>query len=339
MDFVADSVPVLSVCEIVKDFAGGFNGFLERTLEVGEVDFLAALDDNLVAFGKRDGQVQVWDCGSGLWLWTSLKHVHSLTNMTTLRRKKFASTDKSKATYVWDGATGACLVEIAGCYLYGVAIAPLSDTRFATNSGSNIDIWDFEQKCVQGTLFGHTEAVVLLAAVGEEERLASSSTDQTMRVWDTSTRECLFSVPEFARMIARLEGSLFAVAAGSGFAVWDGSTLLQRMQFANPGYETSIVFVKPGVLAAGFTDGSIVEWDFENNKATTHIAETTNCVASLFCGDGRHLVSLNGIARVWDLSKASYRLLSAKDDFYLLGGLPNGTVVAVNLDGTVDVWK
>ena len=125
--------------------------------------------------------------------------------------------------------TGECLKVLKG-HTNRVTCLFLSADGRRVVSGSNdatLRIWDIETGECLNVLKGHTSRVHSLVQSADGRRVVSGSNDATLRIWDIETGECLFVV------------SLRGVSSIT--------------------YQS-----ETGKISAGFSDGRVEFYDFEN---------------------------------------------------------------------------
>jgi WD40 repeat protein len=126
---------------------------------------------------------------------------------------------------------------------------------------------EFPLGFLQRLFCGHTERVTSVAFDGEGRRIASSSRDNTIRVWDTETQAqllCLSPCNAELRGIAfSQDGRYLAAAMGDQTVpLWDVASGAELRRIVGPGLSVlSVAFAPDGRrLAAGSADGSLTVW-------------------------------------------------------------------------------
>jgi WD40 repeat protein len=154
-------------------------------------------------------------------------------------------------------------------------------------------------------------SVTALGPLGEEQRLASASHDNTVRVWDPNTGVCL--------RVLELE------LEGHAMAVWWGVTALGD-----------------GRLASASSDRTVRVWDPDTGECLRVLEGHTGTVWGVTdLGDGRLAsASHDKTVRVWDASSGvCLRVLEGHTDLVTsVTALGDGRLASASEDKTVRVW-
>ena len=156
------------------------------------------------------------------------------------------------------------------------------------------------------TLEGHITMVNTVSFSPDGTILASGSRDNTVRLWNVSTRE----------QIATLNGHSSEVL--------------------------SVAFTPDGTtLASGSNDGTVKLWDVATRESTDTFEEHTKAVLLVFSPDGKILASgsNDNTVRLWDVSARS--TIAILEGTGPVAFSPDGTLLAAGApwDGTVKLWN
>lgn len=158
------------------------------------------------------------------------------------------------------------------------------------------------------TLHGHTGDVNSLTFSPDGQKLASSSWDQTVKVWDVATGQVI-------------------------------------QTFNHPDTTYSVAFSPDGgSLAAGVRDGSIILWNLETGQKMNTFDGHTELVQHVtFSPDGSSIVSasFDGTIRVWDVAtgQVQHTLSGHEGSVWDIAFSPDQTTAAsASTDATIQLW-
>jgi WD40 repeat protein len=189
--------------------------------------------------------------------------------------------------------------------------------RLATNNGDNtVKIWDVSQLYSKSsskdftlsvprliTLKGHTARVYAIAFLPDSDHLITGSEDQTIRLWNITTGECLKLFEGHSRYVLSIAATPTVyqgtplIASGSTdqtIKLWDLETgeCLRTLE-GHQGFIQAIAFSPDGSLfASGSTDQTIKLWNTVSRTCLRTLKGHTKEVRSIaFSPDGEWLLS------------------------------------------------
>jgi WD40 repeat protein len=168
-------------------------------------------DGKRLALGGGGHSVRVWDLDTGQQLFSSASSGPFFPAWALAFRadsKLLASGGRDGSVRVWDPASGKQLHEFPGPFPDGwiksVALSP--DGRFVAAASNelldqqsstwlgDVKVWDLSSKQLLHTLKGHRGEVIDVTFSPDGQRLASTSDDQSVRVWEVKTGREIFTL-------------------------------------------------------------------------------------------------------------------------------------------------
>ena len=267
----------------------------------------------IIASGHADGNVRVWDAGSGRLLHTIQAHSASILSLAFHPHDETLVTASFDATIkVWDSRQGRELKSLQGHngFVYSLAFSSDGNLLASGSDDRTIKIWEITNGSERQTLRGHEGFVYSVVFNPNGKRLASGSDDWSIKIWDLAT----------ASEIRSLEG--------------------------NSGFVYSVDFSPDGkLLAAGTHDSQITVWDVQNGSELLTLKGHTDSVRSVkFHPDGLILASgsADKTVKLWSLENASAfaDFRGHSDELYQLSFAPDGgRLVSAGRDGILHIWE
>lgn len=202
------------------------------------------------------------------------------------------------------------------------------------------------------TLQGHTSWVRTIAFCPEREIVGSAGTDQTLRLWNTSTGECLKTLQGHAERIRSVAFSPqgHTIASGSDdctVKLWDTSTgeCIRTMQ-GHTDWVFSVTFSPQGhILVSGDRDRTIRCWDVSTGRVLHTLQGHTSCIRTVaFSPNGQTFVSGSDdcMVKIWDVSTGECcKTLRGHTSWVLsVTYSPDGQILASSSsDRTIRLWR
>ncbi len=204
------------------------------------------------------------------------------------------------------------------------------------------------------TLDGHTDYITEAVFSPNGTALASASSDNTIKLWDTKSKKLITTLFSHTNRITSLafntDGTILASSSVDKTMLWETknkrvitTTLFRHTSDIN--YINSVRFSPDGtILAAGCSDGDIILWDIKNKTLITTLRGHTNCVSSIaFSPDGTMLASASydKTIKLWDVKTHTLINTLPGHTNYIksIAFSPNGTMLAsASEDETIKLW-
>ncbi|BAU12409.1 WD-40 repeat protein [Leptolyngbya sp. NIES-3755] len=186
-----------------------------------------------LASGSHDFFVKIWDIQTRQCLRSFNGHQNVVIALAWSLDGQFLISADWYSIKLWEVATGQCIAELtpgAKAIILSMTRHPTRDL-FALCMDSQIQLWDLSDRKSQHytrTLIGHTALTFYAAWHPDGRRLATASHDQTLKVWDTHTGDCLITLQGNSPMWTVLwlsDGRTLASTNSDGLLqVWDSET-------------------------------------------------------------------------------------------------------------------
>jgi WD40 repeat protein/serine/threonine protein kinase len=199
------------------------------------------------------------------------------------------------------------------------------------------------------TLVGHTDTVWSVAFSPDGQRLASGSSDQTVKIWDSATGNELFALRGHAGPVLGVAVSSDGQRLASGSSdqtvrTWDSATGKELVALKGHGAVVSSVAFSPDGqrVASGSSDQTVKIWDSATGKELFALKGHAGTVWSVaFSPDGQRLATGGSTLKIWD-SATGKELLALKghaDGVRSVAFSPDGQRLASSSnDQTVRIW-
>jgi WD40 repeat protein len=150
-------------------------------------------DAKRLAFGRRDGTVQVWDISSRKLINSWQAHKNWVSAVALSRDGMLlASASRDGEVRIWQAATGKDKIRLAGHA--GASVNALAFTHDGKTLASGchdatIKLWDLETGKEKATLTGHKGMVLSLAFTADGKYLASGERHGIVRLWNVENSQ------------------------------------------------------------------------------------------------------------------------------------------------------
>jgi hypothetical protein len=190
---------------------------------------------------------------------------------------------------VWDGETGASLLQLKGHTrpITSVAVLPDGKRAFTASQDRTARVWDIDTGAMLLELRGHLGSVNSVAVSPDGGRIVTASADRTARIWD----------------------------ARSGAE-------LHRFTGHNVGLTDVVVTPDGNRVITGDSDGTVLVWDLQTGVELLQMEVTSpeagqatrNPISALAASDKRFVAVASGFARLFDFAQLRPRFRFAANE-------------------------
>lgn len=144
-------------------------------------------DSRFLVSGSLDGTVRMWNCDTGQAIGSPLLgHTDEVYSVCT-DGQRIVSGGSDGTIHIWSYGTHQLSGQPINVGRTVLAVALSNDGRIGAGVGNNVYIFDIETRQEVASMKGHTEPVRTVAFSPDGSRIASGSTDKTIRIWDIQT--------------------------------------------------------------------------------------------------------------------------------------------------------
>ena len=283
------------------------------------VTSITPFPDVQLASGSLDESVIMWDLNrpEGQQRVATLHHSECIDSITTLTNGLLALSDWDNNVEIWDMSCTQCIATIGRSDRREKvpSLTALPNDLLAIGSYDyTVKVWDSEGIQCQANLKGHKGAIYSVSPL-DRQRLASSSADKTIKIWNLDK-------PERSRCVRTLQGHKSGV--------------------------TSLTPLAGNHLASGSYDKTVKIWDLckpEGRECVATLTHREGVTSVTVLLDGRVVSGCeDNTIYIWDLSRPEGRqcvviLTGHTSTITSLAILTNGQLVSASRDSTMKVWN
>jgi WD40 repeat protein len=275
-------------------------------------------NNKLIVTGGDDGSIKFWDSSNGLLINTINAHVAGVTALAFSPNGQFvASGGGDSRVRLWNAQTGNLEQNFEGHTTAITCLAFSTDgDMIASGSGSygnvgdvsdnNIRIWDAHNGILLKTLRGHSEQLASIAFNETGDRLASSSTDKTLKIWSIESGRLLRTIPTEAigSINYSPDGKTIASAEPQSIIFRDSDTGAEIRRI-NHGLYTAQVSFTPDWQRVAINGYPITIWDVSSGQQIRSMQKVDSRISDMsFSGDGLFIVGAGDSGpTVWDATR------------------------------------
>lgn len=227
-------------------------------------------DGTTIALSASDNAVELWDCVSHLRLQRLQGHTDCVDNLVFSADGQYlASASFDRTIRLWDLQTGEARIRVrrnkGELSSKGLAFSPDSKLLIYGDAATVVK-WDLAADQTTD-LLGHTRDVTSAAFSPDGKRLATSSIDHSVRLWDPSTALELVTCLGHSDMVHQVVfspdgGRLASVSEDTTIRVWLSETGEEALTLRGASPLYCITYLADGErLATGDAQGGVRIWN------------------------------------------------------------------------------
>ncbi|MEV4033734.1 nSTAND1 domain-containing NTPase [Streptomyces umbrinus] len=278
-------------------------------------------DGDTVATSDVDGEVSLWDTGSGRLRSKLPAHNESVNVMAFSQDGRTLAVTDRGTVRLWDTDSGRhhtslrLRATVAGAEsdvsVFSMALSPDGRTLATGNTDGTVRMWNTQTGRHHTTLPRQTGPGVFVAFSPDGHALATTSFDGAVRLWNADTGRLRRSLPGHTGPVNAVAFSpdsrtlaLATTGRDSAMQLWDADT--GRLRRSLPGRATSVVFSPDGrTLATTSGDRTVRLWDADTGRLRRSLpGHSSMVIAVVFSPDSRTLTSSSddGTLRMFDVT-------------------------------------
>ncbi|KAL0483323.1 hypothetical protein AKO1_014707 [Acrasis kona] len=195
---------------------------------------LTTLKDDRMVIGGADSTIEIRDVETGQCVKTLNGHRGCITAFTTLIDGRLVSSSVDNTIKIWDVASGDCVKTIT-CHTDTItALTTLKDGRLVSGGVDNtIMIWDVASgDCVSVLVdykdisisFNKNNCFISALTTLNDGRLVSGGADNTIKIWDVATNQCVETITCDAKgyiKLTTLKDGRLASICNTSIKIWN----------------------------------------------------------------------------------------------------------------------
>ena len=241
-------------------------------------------------------------------------------------------TDNAQDSTQWHLPEGAS-ARLGKGIIEEIAYSP-DGGRLAVASGIGIWIYDAFTGAEVALFRGHTRSVLSVAYSRDGRTLATTSSDNTVRLWDAATGTLKNTLTGGVYSVAYSpDGSTLATGGYRDARLWDATTGILKNTLEHTNSATKVIFSPDGsTLATRGFNGTVRLWDTITGTLKNTLEHTTFVDSVAYSPDGATLAT-GGSNEIylWDATSGTLKsTLEAAGWIYSIAYSPDGSMLAAN---------
>ena len=319
-------------------------GTLLRTLDAHSIVQTVAYspDGTLMLTSHADQTTRLWDAKSGSCIRTFGDSANRVYGASFSPNADSILAVGSGKVCLWDTATGACRLVLAGHSSYRQA-APSPDGRSVLlANGTTAELLDLDSGSLIRSYYGHSNMIEAVAFSPDGSRVLTGSSDGTSRLWETQTGSCLRIFTTSASCVAfSPDGSRILTGYEKAAQLWNAADGSLIRAFSGNGTVFSVAFSPDGIHVLTVSDNLVMLWDSISGLCVRTFDNTGYVYDLDFSPDGTRFVCAcsDYLVRLWDVNTGSRIRVFAGGVRYAVDYSSDGErVLTANSDRTAKLW-
>jgi WD40 repeat protein len=193
----------------------------------------------------------------------------------------------------------------------------------------------------------HENWVDSIQVIEDANKLISASNDETIKIWDLQSGECLKTLNEHSvsRVLIYKNNKFISGSYNNKIKMWDLESFKCIETLNNNSAVFSLLLLSDKILASGLFDGTINIWNLNEKKIVKSIKAHETWIRCLIKSkDSSKLISGSGDSKIkiWDSN--NFQLLQqstghSNRTINCLKMLNDETILSGSFDKTIKIWK
>ncbi len=196
-------------------------------------------------------------------------------------------------------------------------------------------------------LYKHGDGFIkALAMFPNGNKIASGSTDGSIKIWDITQGVCILSldnksVGRVNALVTLPDGRFISGSSDNTIKIWNAEGKHIATLPAEDTEASALALLNNGFLASSFGNSGLIKiWDIELGTCVKTLIGHTKRVTSLLTLPDNRLVSgsMDKTIKVWNVSRDFCTTLDQKNEVVSLAILPKDRIAGGGWRGTVKIW-
>ena len=209
-------------------------------------------------------------------------------------------------------------------------------------------LWKLQENQLIFQYQAHNTIVESVAFSHDSQKIASSSRDRTVKIWDAFTGKCILTLDlpnqyTVKNLLFNRNGSKLFGYSNQQIISWDLDTGNFRILIESQSRICSLISSQDDILAFGCEDGVVYVWDINNYEFINQFLTNSGMILSLKITDDNNILACgikDKIVNVWNLNNSeSIEIQSQSYNISLIDTSSNGQYIATGSgEKTIKVW-